>query len=127
MLSVLQCLRDIANWCKQFTTTEITSKVTFKKSSGSCNVTNFRVFKNGSIITVWVFCTTTASVGAGANILVGTISSNKPVIDTTSCSYSGSYIVGGSLTAGGTIVIRNGYHAIPSGYGIGMAFNYFLK
>lgn len=121
MLSLKSALTSLANWNK---TTEITSRVTWKKSSGSSTVTNFKMWKTGNVITIWIFVQTTASISAGQNIIVGTISSYKPQVDTTSASYVSSHIVAGSLTAGGTLIIRNGSGTIASGNGIGINFMY---
>lgn len=86
---------------KQITNVNATS-TTGQFVSGYC-------YRYGKVVNLRLTCRNTASVAAGGNIWVSTLTSNvpKPICDVTAGSYYGQNALNGSLNTSCSIVVRN--------------------
>lgn len=103
---------------------DITSEITYTKTSGSSAVSIQMAYRWGKVVLLTFAVKTTASISAGSNIWVGTQSGHLPKTGVRNATYNGSSTPVMQLLSDGSIIVRNLGATIASGSTVAFGYTY---
>ena len=106
---------------------DISSELTFNKSSGSSTVSSHTAYKWGKLVQVTINLSTTASISAGSTMWFGLMNGHSPLMNATGFAYigsSGAYVTAARIATTGNVRVHQLVGTVASGTTVSICITY---